>query len=159
MSGSPSRSGYALVTGGAVRLGAYIARRLAADGWNIAIHYREHDTDAKALAAELAKTGVKSTVVGADLADADALPGVFARAAAELGFCSVLVNSASAFEYDEAGTVSAQSMDPLYEVNFVRRFCSRAILPSSFRKARRASSSMSSTRRSSTSIPTSSPTR
>ncbi len=110
--------GYALVTGGSVRLGAFIARRLAADGWNIAIHYREHDADAKALARELEATGVKTVCVAADLADADDLPSIFARANAALGFCGVLVNSASAFAYDEAGTVSAASMDPLYAVNF-----------------------------------------
>jgi NAD(P)-dependent dehydrogenase (short-subunit alcohol dehydrogenase family) len=118
MSESPSRAGYALVTGGAVRLGAFIARRLAADGWAIAIHFHAHAAEANNLAAELAKAGVKTAIVGADLADAGSLPSVFARANAALGFCSLLVNSASAFEYDEAGTVTAQSMDPLYATNF-----------------------------------------
>jgi NAD(P)-dependent dehydrogenase (short-subunit alcohol dehydrogenase family) len=118
VSDSPSRKGYALVTGGAVRLGAYIARRLAADGWNIAIHFHAHDAEARSLAAELAKAGVKTAIVSGDLGDAGALSSIFSRSNAALGFCSLLVNSASAFEYDEAGTVTAESMDRLYEVNF-----------------------------------------
>jgi len=118
MSDSPSRKGYALITGGAVRLGAFIARRLAADGWNIAVHYRQSAKEADALVAELRAAGVKAASVGADLAQADALPGIFSKANAALGFCSLLVNSASAFEYDEVGTVTAETMDPLYQTNF-----------------------------------------
>jgi NAD(P)-dependent dehydrogenase (short-subunit alcohol dehydrogenase family) len=110
--------GYALVTGGAVRLGAYIARRLAADGWNIAIHFNSSEAPAKALADELARSGVKTATVGHNLADAAGLCDVFTRASAELGFCSLLVNSASAFEYDDIGSVAATTMDPLYAVNF-----------------------------------------
>ena len=37
----PSRDGCALVTGGGIRLGAAIVRRLAADGWSVAIHTRK----------------------------------------------------------------------------------------------------------------------
>jgi len=41
MTGSPDRDGYALVTGGGVRIGAVLVRRLAADGWPVAIHYNQ----------------------------------------------------------------------------------------------------------------------
>src|SRR5262249_13098553 len=109
---------YALVTGGAVRLGAFVARRLAADGWAIAVHYRNHDKDAQTLAAELAKSGVETTTVGGDLGDAAALPAIYTEPMAALGHCTRLVNSAWAFEYDEAGTVTAATMDPLYAANF-----------------------------------------
>jgi NAD(P)-dependent dehydrogenase (short-subunit alcohol dehydrogenase family) len=118
VSDSPSRKGYALVTGGAVRLGAYIARRLATDGWNIAIHYNASATQADALAAELRKTSVKCATAGHNLGDANGLADLFTRFNAELGFCSVLVNSASLFEYDDIRDVSAKTMDVLYGVNF-----------------------------------------
>jgi len=118
VSDSPSRKGYALVTGGAVRLGAFIARRLAADGWKIAVHYNSSDADAKALAAEMNASGGHAVVIGHDLSDAAGLADVFARANAAFGFCSLLVNSASAFTYDDIRDVSAATMDPLYEVNF-----------------------------------------
>src|ERR1700752_2054739 len=118
MSDSPSRKGYALVTGGAVRLGAYIARKLASEGWAIAIHHREHHEEAKALAAEINVSGGRAFTLIQDLADAEGLASIFTRANAHLGFCSLLVNSASAFTYDDVGDVSAATMDPLYEVNF-----------------------------------------
>src|SRR5678816_3335836 len=43
----------ALVTGGARRIGAAIVRRLHADGYDIALHFRQSLEDAHALAAEL----------------------------------------------------------------------------------------------------------
>lgn len=118
MTDSPSRKGYALVTGGAVRLGAYIARRLAADGWAVAVHYREHDEDAKAFVAEVNASGGRAFAVAQELADADGLASIFTRANGALGFCSLLVNSANTFEYDDIGDVSARTMDALYGVNF-----------------------------------------
>jgi len=117
MSVSPSRKGYALVTGGAVRLGGYIARKLSEDGWPVAIHHREHHEEAQALAAEINVGGGRAFTVSQDLADAEGLASIFTRANAHLGFCSLLVNSASAFNYDDADNMSADTMDPLYAVN------------------------------------------
>ena len=85
-----------LVTGGAKRLGAAIARRLAADGWRVVIHYGSSDCAAEALAVE-----VGGTSVAGDLADLAGVDAFFGRAvAAAGGAIDALVNSASAFEYD-----------------------------------------------------------
>ena len=112
----PSRNGCALVTGGAIRLGAAIARRLAADGWPVAIHARK-EAAAKTLAVELTAEGYKVAAVSGDLAEPDAAEKIFAQVAAQLGPCTFLVNSAAAFAYDDIGTVSAESMDALYHTN------------------------------------------
>src|SRR5438445_12599324 len=101
----PSRQGCALVTGGGVRLGAAIVRRLAADGWNVAIHARKEA--AKVLATELTASGHKAAAVSGDLAEPDAADKIFAQVAGQLGRCTFLVNSAAAFAYDDIGTVSA----------------------------------------------------
>jgi NAD(P)-dependent dehydrogenase (short-subunit alcohol dehydrogenase family) len=113
----PSRDGYALVTGGAVRLGAAIARRLAAEGWNIAIHHRHSQADADALVKTFTTAGRKAVAVACDLSSAVDLPGIFTQANVSLGYCSLLVNSAAMFEYDDAGTITAESMDKLYAAN------------------------------------------
>ncbi len=55
----------AIVTGGAKRIGAEIARALAADGWHVLIHYNRSRAEAEALAAELGN----ASVVQAELAD------------------------------------------------------------------------------------------
>jgi NAD(P)-dependent dehydrogenase (short-subunit alcohol dehydrogenase family) len=112
----PNRDGCALVTGGGVRLGAAIVRRLAADGWAVAIHSRS-ESAAKLLAVELVAEGHKAAAVSGDLAEPDAAEKIFAQVASQLGVCTFLVNSAAAFAYDDIATVSAESMDALYHTN------------------------------------------
>ena len=112
----PNRDGCALVTGGGVRLGAAIVRRLAADGWAVAIHSRS-ESAAKLLAVELVAQGHKAAAVSGDLGEPDAAEKIFAQVASQLGVCTFLVNSAAAFAYDDIATVSAESMDALYHTN------------------------------------------
>src|SRR5690349_1131850 len=57
MTDSPDRTGYALVTGGGARLGATIVRRLAAEGWPVAIHYNRSGAAAEALTLEISSAG------------------------------------------------------------------------------------------------------
>jgi NAD(P)-dependent dehydrogenase (short-subunit alcohol dehydrogenase family) len=112
----PSRSGCALVTGGGIRLGAVIVRRLVADGWQVAIHARR-EAAAEALATELTAKGHKVAAVSGDLAEADAADKIFAQVVDKVGRCTFLVNSAAAFAYDDISTVSAETMDALYHTN------------------------------------------
>ena len=86
----------ALVTGGGKRIGAAIARRLAAAGWGVVIHHNASADEALALAATLPR----AWTVQADLADAAAAAALPARAAALAGGLDGLVNNASLFEYD-----------------------------------------------------------
>jgi NAD(P)-dependent dehydrogenase (short-subunit alcohol dehydrogenase family) len=113
----PSRAGYALVTGGAARLGEAIVRRLAADGWRVAIHHLHSATEARSLVRELKRDGCHAIAVSCDLTHSDSLPVMFAKANAALGFCSLLVNSAAIFEYDDIATVTEESMDAHYAAN------------------------------------------
>ena len=112
----PSRSGCALVTGGSARLGATIVRRLAADGWAVAIHSRVENT-ARDLAEDLGAQGHKVAIVSGDLSEPDIAEKIFGQLHAKLGHCTFLVNSAAAFAYDDIGTVNAESMDALYRAN------------------------------------------
>src|SRR5512135_652754 len=98
MTAIPDRNGYALVTGAGARLGAALARRLAAEGWAVAIHYRNSAKGAEVLAQEIKAAGGRAVTVGGDLATMDSFADLFGKAG--LGFCSLLVNCASAFEYD-----------------------------------------------------------
>ena len=56
-----------LVTGGAKRIGAAIARRLAHEGWDLILHHRSSMVEAEELAKELRIEGVRVDVVQADL--------------------------------------------------------------------------------------------
>ena len=100
-----------LVTGGAKRLGAAIARRLVADGHRVVIHYGASRDEAEALAKEL-----RGTAVQGDLADPGGIADLFDRARAGEPI-NALVNSASAFEFDAAGAIDPVLAARLYAIN------------------------------------------
>ncbi|WP_347270114.1 SDR family oxidoreductase [Rhizorhabdus histidinilytica] len=101
----PSRT--AIVTGGAKRIGAEIAAALAADGWDVLIHYRSSEAEAQALAARLPR----ARTVAADLAEPDGADRVIA-ALDGMPPPALLVNSASSFVYDSLDdfTIEAWAM-------------------------------------------------
>lgn len=83
----------ALVTGASGGIGVHIARRLAAEGMNVALSGRR-EQELERLAEELRQTGVKTAAVPADLAKRTELDGLLKRTGAELGPIDVLVNNA-----------------------------------------------------------------
>ena len=102
-----------LVTGGAKRLGAIIARRLAADGHRVVIHYGRSGREARALAKDIGAAGV----VKGDLAKAQAIDDLFARArAAAGGPIDGLVNSASEFTFDRPPAIDVELLARLYAI-------------------------------------------
>lgn len=113
----PSRAGYALVTGGAKRIGRALCKRLSADGWKVAVHHNRSSSQASSLASELRSTGPEALPVRADLSDRAVFDGFFARSNEAMGYCSVLINNASIFAYDDISSITAESMDDAYAVN------------------------------------------
>jgi pteridine reductase len=87
----------ALVTGAGLRLGRAIARELARNGANLVLHYRDSETEAAALQAELQGLGVRAWTVRADFSVREEYETLLARATAAAGEIDFLVNSASIF--------------------------------------------------------------
>ena len=102
----------AIVTGGAKRIGAAIARALAADGWNLLIHCNSSVAEAEALAAELGT----ASVVRAELAGAGAAATIMS-AARRLPPVRLLVNNASRFACDSAGDFTVEAWDAHQAIN------------------------------------------
>ncbi|MCJ7453414.1 MAG: pteridine reductase [Steroidobacteraceae bacterium] len=120
-----------LVTGGAKRLGAAIARRCHEAGANLVVHYHRSRPSADALVADLNSARAASAVTAcADLNDVACLPGLVAAALDEFGRLDVLVNNASTFYPTPVGTISLSQFDDLVGTNLrAPLFLSQAAAP------------------------------
>lgn len=90
----------ALVTGAADRIGAAIAKALAASGWRVAVHYRASADRARETVAAIRAAGGEAAPVRADLAKRPQRARLIAAATEKVGPLSLLVNNASLFERD-----------------------------------------------------------
>lgn len=115
---SPLHGKSALVTGGARRLGAAIARRLHAAGANVMIHYRASSADARALVGSLnAQRAGSAALVKADLLHT-ATPRALVRACLrEFGRLDVLVNNASSFYPTPVARINERAWNDLIGSN------------------------------------------
>ena len=100
-----------LVTGAAKRLGREIALALAAGGWRVAVHYRNSKQDAIETVAACAKIQGDSALFDGDLSDETDVRALLPRVIERFGQVDAVVNSASAFEQDDAATFSFASLE------------------------------------------------
>ena len=108
----------ALVTGAARRIGAAIARRLHAGGYDLALHYRSSQAEMDALLAELDSARAGSAIaLQADLAEFDRLPELIAQTVGRFGRLDALVNNASAFYPTPIGGTTPAQWDELFASN------------------------------------------
>ena len=84
----------ALVTGGSRGIGAGIAKRLAAEGANVAITYTKGADAAAAVVKDIERAGGKAIAIQADAADAKAVTAAVEKTAATFGRLDILVNNA-----------------------------------------------------------------
>src|SRR5262252_3753988 len=120
-----------LVTGGAKRVGAAIARRLHREGANLMLHYRGSEREAKALRAELTAARADSVaLVQADLLDVQGLPEIVRNTVGRFERLDALVNNASSFFPTPVGEMTAASWDSLVGANLrAPLFLSQAAAP------------------------------
>ncbi|KGH28500.1 SDR family oxidoreductase [Comamonas testosteroni] len=101
----------ALVTGASRGIGAAIARRLAADGFNLVVNYAGSTAEAEALVTEIEKAGGRAVTAKADISDAGAVAQMFDAAEAAYGGIDVLVNNAGIMKLASI----AESDDALFD--------------------------------------------
>jgi NAD(P)-dependent dehydrogenase (short-subunit alcohol dehydrogenase family) len=107
----------ALVTGAGRRLGRAIALGMAHAGWDVAVHYRASEAEAKAVVAEILALGRRAVALHCELADETAVRELVPRAVAALGAVHCVVNSASLFDYDSAEDFSMAKLDAHMRAN------------------------------------------
>ena len=109
--------GWALVTGGARRLGRAISLVLAEAGYDVIVHYHHSAQEAAATAADVRAAGREALVLSADLRQPQALEMLFKQIEDQCTHLAVLVNNAADFPRTPFETVSVQQWDDLMDLN------------------------------------------
>ena len=122
---------WALITGGARRIGARVVERLHDAGCNVAIHYRHSAQDAQALADRLNAVRSDSVVLcRADLHETDGLVALLRELVDRTGRLDILINNASSFYPTPLGTIDEVHWDDLVGSNLkAPLFLSQAAWP------------------------------
>jgi len=107
----------ALITGGSRGIGAAIAKRLAADGANVAITYTKGADAAAAVVEEIERAGRKAIAIQADATDADAVEAAVEKTVATFGRLDVLVNNAGTAIPKRFEETTLDELDRLIDVN------------------------------------------
>jgi 3-oxoacyl-[acyl-carrier protein] reductase len=111
------RDQVAVVTGGARGLGRATARLLARRGAAVCVNYAAHADSAEALVAEIVAVGGRAIAVAADVAEAAAVEAMVARAEAELGPLTILVNNAGVAWQGTLDTYDPEQVARMRRVN------------------------------------------
>jgi 3-oxoacyl-[acyl-carrier protein] reductase len=107
----------ALITGGSRGIGAAIAKRLAADGANVAITYTKGADAAASVVKGIERAGGRAIAIQADAADADATKSAVEQTVAVFGQLDVLVNNAGTAIPKSFEETTLEELDRLIDVN------------------------------------------
>jgi NAD(P)-dependent dehydrogenase (short-subunit alcohol dehydrogenase family) len=120
----------ALVTGGSRGIGAAIARRLAAEGADVAITYAASAQAAAQIVGDIERIGRRALAIAADNRDAQAIEAAVEQAAGALGGIDILVNNAGIFIAAPIESLTLDDFDATIAVNLRAAFVAvRAVLP------------------------------
>jgi 3-oxoacyl-[acyl-carrier protein] reductase len=107
----------ALVTGGSRGIGAAIAKRLAADGANVAITYAKDASAASAVVKAIERDGGKAVAIQANAADTEAVKAAVEKTVATFGRLDVLVNNAGTAIPKTFEETTLEEMDRVLDIN------------------------------------------
>jgi 3-oxoacyl-[acyl-carrier protein] reductase len=120
----------ALVTGGGQGIGAATVRRLAADGFDIAVHAHRHVAEAETVAAEARSAGRDAFVLPGDLATPAGVRDVVDAITKKWDSLDVLVNNAGVYDRGPFLAITDDDLLDCFRVNLFAPFSvTRELVP------------------------------
>jgi 3-oxoacyl-[acyl-carrier protein] reductase len=107
----------AMVFGGSRGIGAGIARRLARDGFDVALTYVSRPEAAATVAAEIEGLGRRALAIRADSADPAAIRAAVSEAAGQFGALDAAVVNAGILHFAPLADVTLEDLDRMLAVN------------------------------------------
>ncbi|CAH2605829.1 Uncharacterized oxidoreductase MexAM1_META1p0182 (plasmid) [Rhodovastum atsumiense] len=107
----------AVVTGASKGIGAEIARRMAAEGAAVVVNYSSSGEGADKVVSDIVGAGGKAMAVQGDVAVADDVERIFARAKSAYGTVSILVNNAGVYRFMPIEEVTEGEVRRQFDIN------------------------------------------
>ena len=108
-----------LITGCSQRIGSSITKHLANKGFDVAIQYNKSHSNIDKLKTLLKTTSVKFKAFQFNFRKAKNYEGFFKKIKKDFGNIDILINNASAFEFDSIKKTSHEIYDNHIEVNLI----------------------------------------
>jgi NAD(P)-dependent dehydrogenase (short-subunit alcohol dehydrogenase family) len=120
----------ALVTGAGKRIGRSVALRLASEGADVVVNYRNSKGEADEVVAQIVAMGRRALAVQADVAKRTEVAALFATVEKEFGRLDILVNNAGMFFPAKFEELTEEQWDRILDANLKSQFlCSQAAAP------------------------------
>jgi NAD(P)-dependent dehydrogenase (short-subunit alcohol dehydrogenase family) len=120
----------ALVTGAAKRIGRSVALRLASEGADVVVNYRNSKGEADEVVAQITALGRRALAVQADVAKRQEVIALFSAVEKEIGRLDILVNNAGMFFSAKFEELTEEQWDHILDTNLKSQFlCSQAAAP------------------------------
>src|SRR4030095_4145828 len=107
----------AIVTGASKRIGAAIAKHLAAEGAAVVVNYSSSKEGADRVVDEIAKQGGKAIAVQADVSKKADVQRLFSESKKACGRVDILVNNAGFYEFLPLESVTEEHFHKHFDVN------------------------------------------
>ncbi|MDY7567434.1 SDR family oxidoreductase [Pseudomonas sp. RTC3] len=107
----------AIVTGASRGIGAEIAKRLAADGFAIAVNYANSAAEADTLVARIVANGGQAVAIKADVSNAADVRTLFDVTEQQLGRVDVLINNAGVMNPSPLADTSDELFEQTFGIN------------------------------------------